>query len=342
MINCFSHGTCSLIATSRIVMKFLAFSLAFLSLSWPQKAPQPPAQDEIPLIKVDVDLVSILCSVRDKKNGLISNLTKDDFTIVENGTQQQIKNFTRETDLPLTIGLLVDVSGSQEGLIGEERRTSNQFFQKVLRPKDMAFVISFGSEAELLQDYTNSLRLLREGLEGLRLNTSVSGIHPGPVPNQVQRGTIMFDAVYLAADDKLKREVGRKVIVLITDGMDQGSRVKIDKAIEAAQKSDAIIYSIFYEDPYFRARNRGYFANDSALKKLSEETGGRVFHVGGKLSLDGIFDQIQQEMRSQYTVTYTPTNPQKDGSYRKVEIKLANKDLKPQARKGYYATPNSN
>ena len=207
--------------------------------------------------------------------------------------------------------------------------------------------LSQGQAAELLGMCERNFRRYidryrREGLEGLRLNTSVSGIHPGPVPNQVQRGTILFDAVYLAAADKLKREVGRKVIVLITDGMDQGSRVKIDKAIEAAQKSDAIIYSIFYEDPYFRARNRGYFANDSALKKLSEETGGRVFHVGGKLSLDGIFDQIQQEMRSQYAITYTPTNPQKDGSYRKVEIKLANKDLKPQARKGYYATPNSN
>ena len=317
-------------------MKFSAVFLLCGSFALAQKA-----AEEIPIIKIDVDLVSILCSVRDKKGALQNTLTKDDFSLFENGTQQQLKYFVRETDIPLTIGLLVDVSGSQEGLIGEEKRTSNQFFQKVLRPKDMAFVISFGSEAELLQDYTSSINLLREGLEGLRLNTSVSGIHPGPVPNAVQRGTILFDAVFLAAADKLKGEVGRKVIVLITDGMDQGSRVKMEKAIEAAQKSDVIIYSIFYEDPYFRARNRGYYANDSALKKMSEETGGRVFHVGGRQSLNDIFDQIQQEMRTQYALTYTSTIPVRDGSYRKIEVRPANKDLKVQARKGYYATVNS-
>ena len=319
-------------------MKFSAVILFFLTTCWAQKVPAVPVQEEIPLIRVDVDLVSILCSVRDKKGALQSTLTKDDFTLFENGTQQTVKNFARETDLPLTIGLLVDVSGSQEGLIGEEKRTANLFFQKVLRPKDMAFVISFGSEAELLQDYTNSLKLLREGLEGLRLNTSVSGIHPGPVPNSPQRGTIMFDAVFLAAADKLKGEVGRKAIVLITDGMDSGSRVKREKAIEAAQKSDAIIYSIFYEDPYFRARNRGYYANDSDLKKMSEETGGRVFHVSGKMTLNDIFEQIQQEMRSQYALTYSSTIPERDGGYRKIEVRPANKDLKVQARKGYYAT----
>ncbi len=319
-------------------MKFSAFILLFLTTCWAQKVPPAAVQEEIPLIRIDVDLVSILCSVRDKKGALQSTLTKDDFTLFENGTQQTIKNFARETDLPLTIGLLVDVSGSQEGLIGEEKRTANQFFQKVLRPKDMAFVISFGSEAELLQDYTNSLKLLREGLEGLRLNTSVSGIHPGPVPNSPQRGTIMFDAVFLAAADKLKSEVGRKAIVLITDGMDSGSRVRREKAIEAAQKSDAIIYSIFYEDPYFRARNRGYYANDSDLKKMSEETGGRVFHVSGKMTLNDIFEQIQQEMRTQYALTYSSTIPERDGGYRKIEVRPANKELKVQARKGYYAT----
>lgn len=320
-------------------MKRLAAILALAATGWAQKpAPPPPANDETLTIKIDVNIVNILFSVRDKRGGLIPNLNKEDFTVLENGVQQKLSNFGRENDLPLTIGLLVDVSGSQEGLIDEERRTSAMFFKKVLRQKDMAFLISFGAEAELLQDYTNSVNLLRTGLDALRLNTYVGGIHPGA--GSTPRGTIMYDAVFLAAADKLKGEVGRKVIVLITDGMDQGSRVKMERAVEAAQKSDVVIYSIYYVDRRFQMMNRGYFANDSALKKMSDETGGRVFHVDGKLSLDAIFNQIQEEMRSQYTMSYTSSNPNRDGAYRKVEIKPANKDLKVQARRGYYATIN--
>ena len=322
-------------------MKRLAVICALAATGWAQKPTTPPvAIDDTLTIKVDVNLVNILFSVRDKRGGLIPNLNKEDFTVYENGVPQTLRNFGRENDLPLTIGLLVDVSGSQEGLIDEERRTSALFFKKVLRQKDMAFLISFGSEAELLQDYTNSVNLLREGLNGLRLNTHVGGIHPGA--GSTPRGTIMYDAVFLAAADKLKGEVGRKVIVLITDGMDQGSRVKLEKAVESAQKSDVVIYSIYYVDRRFAMMNRGYYANDSSLKKMSEETGGRVFHVDGKLSLDAIFNQIQEEMRSQYTMSYTSSNPKRDGAYRKVEIKPVGKDLKVQARKGYYATAGDN
>jgi VWFA-related protein len=180
---------------------------------------------------------------------LVGNLQKTDFTIFEDGKQQDIKYFTRETDLPLTIGLLVDTSGSQANLIDTERRAASEFFRKVLRPKDMAFLMQFGAEAELLQDSTNSISLLQRGLNQLRLSTPVGGLHPGPVPTASrQAGTILFDAVYLAADEKLKREVGRKAIVIITDGVDTGSRVSKEKAIEYAQKADAIIYSIEYED----------------------------------------------------------------------------------------------
>src|SRR5262252_4363512 len=169
-------------------------------------------------IKVDVNVVNILVSVRDKKGTLIPNLERKDFTILEDGKPQTIKYFTRETDLPLTIGLLVDVSGSQRNLIEIERSAASQFLTQVLRKKDMAFLISFGEEAELLQDYTQSARLLSEGLNRLRVSSGVQGIHPGPVPTASQpRGTVMYDAVYLAAKDKLTSEVGRKVIVVITD-----------------------------------------------------------------------------------------------------------------------------
>ena len=298
------------------------------------------SQETDPIIKVDVDLVSVLFSARDKKGALVPNLTKEDFTVFEDGKQQTIRTFTRESDLPLTLGLLVDVSGSQASLIEVEKHEATEFFSQVLRPKDMAFLISFGSEAELLQDSTNSVSLLKKGLQGLRVNSSIGGFGPGPVPTiSSPKGTILFDAVYLAATEKLKHEVGRKAIVLITDGVDQGSRYDVRQAIEAAHKSDTIIYSIHYMDP----RAYGYFGvSDGDLKKMSEETGGRMFRVDRRNSLDDIFRQIQEEMRSQYALTYTPANPNRDGGFRKLEIRPARKDVKVQARKGYYATAASN
>ena len=297
------------------------------------------AQDA-PTIKVDVDVVNILFTVRDKRGGLIGNLAKDDFSLAEDNKSQDIKYFTRETDLPLTIGLLIDVSASQGNLIEIEKSAAYQFFGQVLRPKDMAFLISFGADAELLQDYTNSPKLLRAGLDGLKVNSDVGGLHPGPVPTVYQpRGTILYDAVYLAASDQLKGQVGRKVLVLITDGEDQGSRYTIQKAIEAAQKADAIIYGIYYVDRAFYAQGGIMFGgvSDSALRRLSEETGGRVFHIDRKNTLQDAFRQIQEDMRSQYAIGYSPTNSTKDGSFRRIDIHTNNKEWKVQARKGYYA-----
>jgi VWFA-related protein len=294
------------------------------------------AQDQLPTLKVDVDVVSVLASVRDKKGALIPSLQKDDFTVLEDGKPQTIKYFTKETDLPLTIGLLVDVSRSQENLIDIERSAATQFFSSVLRKKDLAFLIGFGEECELLQDSTGSPRLLTDGLGQLRVSSGASGIHPGPVPTIGQpRGTVLFDAIYLAANEKLKGEVGRKVIVVITDGVDQGSRMTRNQAIEAAQKADAVIYSIDYEDP----RYHGMFgpSGEGDLKRMSDETGGHVYKVDRKNTLDQVFKELQDEMRSQYSIGYTPSNSSKDGAYRHLEIRTSNKDLRVQARKGYYA-----
>ena len=305
----------------------------------PQKTPQKPADEGLASITVDVNVVSVLTSVRDKKGALIPTLGKEDFTILEDGKPQTIKYFTRETDLPLTIGLLVDVSGSQRNLINIEQSAASQFFSQVLRKKDLAFLLMFGEEAELLQDYTGSARLLTQGLQQLRVSSGVQGIHPGPVPTAGgPRGTVLYDAVYLAANEKLKGEVGRKVIVVITDGVDQGSRMTINQAIEAAQKADTVIYSIDYSDPSaYGGFGFGGGGGEGYLRKMSEETGGHVYKVDRKHSLDQVFQELQDEMRSQYMIGYTPANEAKDGSYRKLEIKLANKDYKPQARKGYYA-----
>jgi VWFA-related protein len=304
---------------------------------------QNVADDAGEPIKVEVDVVNLYCSVRNKQNALISNLEKGDFSLSEDGGPQTIKYFTRETDLPLTIGLLVDVSNSQQNLIEPERRAASSFFSSVLKQKDVAFLISFGADSELLQDITGSPRVLQDGLNRMKLNGGFSGINAGPVPTMSHpRGTVLYDAVYLAANDMLAKEVGRKAIVLITDGEDQGSRETMKAAIEAAQKADAIIYGILYVDRQFY--NQGGFAiggysGESVLKQMAEETGGRLFRVDRKNTLETIFDQIQQEMRTQYAIGYTPTNGKKDGSFRKIDLRVANKDQKVQVRKGYYAIP---
>jgi VWFA-related protein len=298
------------------------------------------AQDE-PTIKVDVDLVNILFTVKDKRGGLIPNLNKEDFTLTEDAKQQDIKYFTRETDLPLTIGLLIDVSASQGNLIEIEKNAASRFFTEVLRPKDLAFLISFGEDSELLQDYTSSPKLLRGGLDGLQVRSGVGGIHPGPVPTMSNpAGTVLYDAVYVASADQLRGQVGRKVLVLITDGEDQGSKYDIKKAIEAAQKADAVIYGMYYVDRQFYSRGGftlGGGAGEGALRKLSEDTGGRIFHIDRKNTLEDAFKELQDEMRSQYAIGYSPTNANKDGTFRKIDIHASNKDWKVQARKGYYA-----
>ncbi len=306
------------------------------------RAQQKVEDDSAAPIKVDVDVVNLYCAVRNKQNALISNLEKGDFSLAEDGTGQSIKYFTRETDLPLTIGLLVDVSNSQRNLIEPERRAASAFFSSVLKKKDVAFLISFGADSELLQDITGSPRVLQDGLDHMKLNGGFQGINSGPVPTMSKaRGTVLYDAVYVASNDMLAKEVGRKAIVLITDGEDEGSRETEKAAIEAAQKADAIIYGILYVDRQFYGGIGGGYSGESTLKHMSEETGGRLFQVDRKNTLDSIFDQIQQEMRTQYAIGYTPTNGKKDGSYRKIDLRTANKDLKVQVRKGYYAMPNA-
>lgn len=303
---------------------------------------QKPEEDLGAPITVDVDVVNLYCSVRTKQNALISTLEKGDFTLAEDGAPQTIKYFTKETDLPLTIGLLVDVSGSQRNLIEIERRAASSFFSSVLRKKDVAFLISFGADSDLLQDITGSPRMLQAGLDRLKPNFGYSGPNGGPVPTlNHARGTVLYDAVYEAAGEILSKEVGRKAIVLITDGQDEGSTETMKQAIEAAQKADSIIYGVLYVDRGFYGLGgfAGGYSGESVLKQMADETGGRLFQVDRKNTLDNVFEQIQQEMRTQYAIGYTPTNSRKDGGYRKIDLRTSNKDLKVQVRKGYYAMP---
>jgi VWFA-related protein len=339
-----------------LAMGFLALAAFALvtSLSLPaagQNATPPPnsnaqSQDESSeTLKVNVEVVQLFFNVKDKHGALIPNLTKDNFDVSEDGKPQTIKYFKAETDLPLTLGILIDSSGSQINVLDMEKTVGGSFLESILRPKDEAFVISFDIDINLLQDFTNSVSRLRHALNEARINTggvSCSGgpMGPqGPIPcsSTGPRGTALYDAVYLASHDEFSHEVGRKAMILLTDGEDQGSRLKIKDAIEAAQKADAICYVLLIADRGFYGF--GGYSGDSEMRKLTQETGGRVIQVGNKIEkLRQAFDQISQELRSQYNIGYTPTNTTRDGSFRKVEIKPKQGEYKIQARSGYYAT----
>ena len=324
----------------RSLLLLLAATLG--SLCWwalPSVAQEGAAESEDITISVDVEIVNILATVRDKKGRLVNDLPKDAFILEEDGKRQDIKYFAQQSDLPLTIGLLIDTSVSQQRLIHEERRAGSQFFKQVLRhKKDLAYLISFDVDVELLQDLTESKRLLADALDNLEVQGGGGGVHPGPVPTQGRApGTVLFDAVYLASDEMMRGQVGRKAIVIISDGVDYGSRVKRDTAIEAAHRSDVVLYGVKYYDHgfYYRAGGFGGGAG-GALKKLARETGGGVFEVSRKRPLQQIFDQIQQELRSQYSIGYTPVNDSDEPGLRRIKLKTKRKGLKVQSRTGYY------
>jgi VWFA-related protein len=305
-----------------------------------QQQKQQQKEEQLPVIKDIVELVNVLVTVKDKKGRLINTLEKKDFEVLEDGRPQEIRQFARETDLPLTIGLLVDTSPSQGRLIPAERDASITFLDTVLKTKDMAFLISFDSDVDLLQDFTNTRNLLRRGLDKLR--EGGGGVSGGPFPSTRTGGTHLYDAVYLAAAEKLATEVGRKTIVVVTDGEDQGSRVKIEAAIEAAQKADVIIYGVLLVDRAFYNRGgmmMGGYGGEGVLKKMAEETGGHMVRVDRERDLRAAFDELAAEMRSQYSLAYSPTNPKRDGGFRKLTVKVNQPDTRVQTRKGYYATP---
>jgi VWFA-related protein len=292
-------------------------------------------------LKVNVNVVNLFFNVKDKHGLLIPNLTKDDFQVIEDGKPQTIKYFSAESNQPLTLGILIDSSVSQERVLPMEKEVGAAFLANVLRPKDEAFVISFDVTVDLLQDFTNSPRLLRTALDTAKINGGggcggVPGLGGGPVPCTKPKGTLLYDAIFLGSHDKLATEVGRKAMIVLTDGEDQGSDLTITQAVEAAQKADAMCYVLLIADRGFYGA-MGY-SGDAAMKKLTQETGGRLIEVGNKMEkLKQAFDQIGNELRSQYSIGYTPTNSKADGTFRKVQIKTRQSNYKVQARTGYYA-----
>ena len=338
-------------------------------LTWGQAAPSPDAPpvstvpaDNSPVdtspretLHVTSNLVSEYFTVRDKHNALIPFLTKNDCNVFEDKQPQVLKSFVAESNLPLTLGILIDTSGSQQYVLPLEQQSAAAFLQRVLRPKDQAFLVSFDVGVNLEQDFTNNVRELDQAINKVQINTAagggsagVPGIGQGPVPTVGQpKGTLLYDAVYEVSNDKMHGQTGRKALILLTDGEDEGSETKPKAAIAAAENANAIIYVILIADRgfYFNGGFGMGYTGDMQMRALTEATGGRVINVGnnGK-KLEDAFDQIEQELRTQYVAQYVPTNKNMDGSFRKVDIFCKDQqdgELKVQARKGYFAVGDS-
>ena len=287
-----------------------------------------PLRAEQFTITVGVDLVNVLFTVTDDRGRLVSGLGPEDFIVEEDGETQEILHFARENELPLTLALLLDTSPSVRPVFEEEQRTAVSFLESILRPQDLSLIIGFDRAVTLIQDFTESTDLLADAIYSL----------------EVGSGTSVYDAVFLASDERLREEAGRKAIILISDGEDTTSRIERTEALIGAHQADAVIYSISNSLP-----RRGFFGGGGqttgdmrTLKALSEETGGAVFVLDNSEKFEEIFAQIAEELRSQYSLGYVSTDPEKDGQYREIQIRPRNRDLRVRSRKGYYAPYESN
>lgn len=354
----------------------VSFAATWLSFA----AAQTTQNTSATAVSVRVDVVNVLATVRDKKGALVTDLSRDDFTLTEDGQPQEIRYFSKESAQPLTLGLLVDTSLSQRSVLDQERSASLAFLDQIVRESiDKAFLIRFDSEVELLQDVTSSHHELEGAVALLRApqpnessgNSSdttqdqeqTQGSHGSARRGTHGAGTLLYDAIYLASDELMKKLTGRKVLVVLSDGVDHGSKETLETAIETAQRSDTIVYSIFSKGENYYPSNhmgfgfpgggmgggmgrhgggpRGYPQQESrpdgkkVLQQIAEQTGGRLFEVSKKLPVDQIYTDIEQELHSQYNLGYTPVEGTAAG-YHKLQLTTKKKDLLVQAREGYY------
>jgi VWFA-related protein len=326
----------------------------------------PMRSQQNPGITVDVKVVSVLATVRNKHGDIVRNLTKDDFVLEEDGHPQTIAYFTQETNQPLTLGLLVDTSLSQRSVLGEERSASYSFLDHVIREdRDKAFVIHFDREVELLQDLTASRKKLESALALLEEPERGSGNSGGGRGQRGSRGgagTLLYDAVYLASNELMGKQQGRKSLIILSDGVDHGSKETLETAITSAQRADTIVYSILFAGDEGGRPNGGFGGpgwggmgpmggggghrrypqeqhpdGKKVLDQVSKETGGHLFEVSKKLTVDQIYAAIEDELRNQYSLGYSPDKTDESLPYHKIHLTTKQKDLTVQARDGYYS-----
>jgi VWFA-related protein len=351
--------------------------------------PQDARGQAVSTMSVDVKVVTLPVTVRDKHGQIVRNLTKDDFVLEEDGRPQAIKYFTEDSNLPLTLGLLVDTSMSQRNVLDQERNASKVFLDQMLtNAKDKAFLIHFDREVELLEDLTSSRDKLEAGLELLK-TPQLERNGGGPSDPQSQpgsgngrpgmsrgAGTLLYDAIFLASDELMKKQPGRKALIVLSDGDDRGSKESLASAMEAAQRADTVVYSILFADNHGESNGFGHpdgggmgrhgggwpgggwpggggsggggrgggrypqeprVDGKKILDQISKATGGRLYEVSKKQAMDQIYDSIAEELRTQYNLGYTPDKSNAETGYRKISLAAKQKDLVVQTRDGYYA-----
>jgi VWFA-related protein len=314
-------------------MRSLAVAVAMILAlpALPQEPAAAPPQGGT--IKTSVNLVNLFATVRDKSKRIVPNLKQEDFRIQEDNQDQKIAFFSKEVALPITLALLLDTSGSEQDMLAAIQDAGSQFISRIIRKGDEALVMSFDANVDLLSDFTDQRSQLERAIRRARINIPDQGArvgNPGPVGSRQITGTALYDAIYLACGEKLSTEAGRKAVVIVTDAEDEGSKVKLEEAIEAAQRTDTVIHILLVVDPR-------YGGNPGVAHKIADETGGRMISVRSEKKLMESFDEISEELRSQYTLGYYPTNSAQDGKFRKVKVETVDKDMKVLTRKGYYA-----
>lgn len=297
----------------------------------PQEEPLPESQQSL---KVQTTVVNVFATVRDKHGAILGDLNKDDFKIYEDGVEQKVVYFTKEVNMPITLGILMDTSGSMYRILSAEQDAASRFVREVMRKRDEAVILSFDTDVNLLADFTEDPAVLSRAIHHAEINVDASGIGgtAGTVP-QRSGGTNLYDAVYLACHDKLGGEAGRKAIVILTDAEDTGSKMSLGDAIEAAQRANAVIHVLLIRD--FGASDG---SGPGVASKMASETGGRVINVHNENSLEKAFDVISEELRAQYVLGYYPVNAARDGRFRKIKVEVARPDVRVLALKGYYAS----
>ena len=317
-------------------------------------SPTPRNREEVPqdsdeVVKVETNLTNIFFTAADKNKRFVQNLKAEDIRVLEDGQPQEIFTFQTNIDLPLSLAILIDTSASEERTLPDEKEAARAFLEDVLRPaKDEAAVVSFTCETTLEQGFTGNIERLRRAIDRVEFvppsgyiggGVVVNGTPPISGTNQSLAGsTAIWDAVWATAEELISSsaEHTRRAIILLTDGDDTSSRMKIHEAIERAQKADALVYAIGIGDRYT------FNVDEGQLRKIAEKTGGRAYFPRHERDLRDAFVQIQRDLREQYLVAYSPSNKNRDGSYRKIEIQLVNPDLKQQNlklnyRSGYFA-----
>ena len=322
----------------RFAVEALGAVLAAAFLFWfvapaarAQTANEEPFSEPIQSTSVAVNIYAI---VQGRRGQLIGGLTKDDFELTENAIGQRIEHFSPQTDAALSLGVAIDTSPSQEHLLAIEQGAAKKFLQSVLQAGDQAFVMNFDVDVKLLRDFTNAPAELAKAVDSAQINeTGRSVLSPHAAATG---GTHLYDAVFLASNELMKARLGRKVLVLVTDGEDQGSRISLEASIESAEKADVIVYSIVVSDTEYYTLMGSSYHGGARVRKLARETGGSTFRVRSMDQIGTAFEQVARELRAQYLLGFSPSNLRGDGSFRRIQVRVRGHNYVVRTRAGYY------